>query len=174
MEACQRPGESPESVWRSFIGAGDAEDDGRRDATKSWVPPILGALARAAHATGLRRLYPFTSMNRPCFSSGPQWWVGNGSVAPVSIELMPSPTYDVRSGDPCGAEPSVVVMTTSVAEEAAQQAVSPPATGVDLTRRTPAARMCRFALYGAIAVADTHRTVRSESVGARPAALALR
>ena len=111
-----------ESVWDSHESAADEEDRGRQDPTASWVPPILGDLIRAVRKTALYRFSPFMSLNRLCFSTGPQWWAGNGEVVPASIELSPDKQYAVVAGGPYGPAAGKVSLATTSAKDAAAEA----------------------------------------------------
>lgn len=92
--------DEPESRWESLIAAADREDENTRERGGSWLPPILGPLVRAASTTRLRRLWPFTSLNRLCFSSGPRFWAGEGEVAPAFVEIRPDAQYLVVAASP--------------------------------------------------------------------------
>jgi hypothetical protein len=109
--------DSAEDAW-AFIRAQAQATDSRCRRIGSWVPPILGDLVDAAHATTLRRFHPFTSMNYFCMASGPRWWLRDGGhIAPALIALHPSAGYAVWPEQPADddAEP---LMTTGDAHAA--------------------------------------------------------
>ena len=86
------------AMWEAEVLAAEAED--AHNNTPTWVPPIKAPLVRAVRATSLHRLFPFTSMNRLCFSSGPAWWDDQGVVAPAHIALAPEGDYVVYGCSP--------------------------------------------------------------------------
>lgn len=88
---------STSETWDFEIEAGVDEDV--RNATRpSWVPPIKAELVRAARATALERFFPFTSMNRLCFSTFSSESKNETGVAPVYIALTGDGTYVVYEG----------------------------------------------------------------------------
>lgn len=93
---------SPDQVaacWEAELVAAE-EEDADNMSTASWVPPIKADLVRAVRNTSLRRLYPFTSMNRLCFSSSPDLLSADASIAPAHVALAPEGDYVVYHGDP--------------------------------------------------------------------------
>ena len=101
------------ACWDAELAAA-VDEDARNDSSESWVPPIKADLVRAARNTSLRRLYPFTSMNRLCFSSCPDLLSADASIAPAHVALAPEGDYVVFQGDPSpGAdeEPRGVIAT---------------------------------------------------------------
>ncbi len=101
---------SPVADW-DFVAENAAHADAAGRAGNSWIPPILGALVEAARVTRLARFFPFTSHHRFCLSDGPEWWVGDGQVAPAFIALDPEDGYIVWKGSPYDAAATVAVTT---------------------------------------------------------------
>ena len=87
------------ACWEAELAAAE-EEDARNESSSSWVPPIKADLVRAVRNTSLRRLYPFTSMSRLCFSSGPDLFSPDVSIAPAHVALAPEGDYVVYQGDP--------------------------------------------------------------------------
>jgi len=105
--------------WDQRESAAEAQDRKSRDSS-TWVPPILHQLVKEARKTRLRNFFPFMSLNRLCFSTGP---VARGLVAPAWVALSPEGNYVVWSGHPYGDE-KARVLVTRVASEAAESAAS--------------------------------------------------
>ncbi|MFJ4851113.1 MULTISPECIES: hypothetical protein [unclassified Streptomyces] len=106
------------AAWAFEAEAAEAADTIGREPGRSWIPPILGVLVAAVRLTSLARLYPFTSHNRFCLSDGPQWWAGQGEIAPAFVALDPEAGFTVWRGKPYDASASMT-MTTSKQEAAA-------------------------------------------------------
>jgi hypothetical protein len=71
--------------------------------------PLL-ALLDATRETTLRRFFPFTSLNRPCFVRSP--WPFE-DIQPAFVEFYKNGTYIVLSGGPyTGPGPPVELKTT--------------------------------------------------------------
>lgn len=94
-----------------------ADEQGSTDASRTWVPPVFGALVRASRATTLERLIPFTSLTRLCFRD--RQWLDGATDAPAHIDYW-SGEYEVYSGSPYGRHQCV--LTTSSPQEAACEA----------------------------------------------------
>ncbi|MGW3185019.1 hypothetical protein ACWDD9_37670 [Kitasatospora sp. NPDC001119] len=77
----------------------------------------LVTLVSAARGGGLARFFPFTSMGRLCFSTGPRWWMGDGEPAPAFVTVAPEGGYVVWRGSPY-AHPAEEVLETHAAAEA--------------------------------------------------------
>ncbi|MEU6233526.1 DUF6193 family natural product biosynthesis protein [Kitasatospora sp. NPDC047058] len=113
-------GESVASAWEHLAAVAASWDERRGGAsTKSWVPPILGALVQAARSSSLGCFYPFTSHARLCFSTGPAHWLAEGEVLPICIALHPESRYVVAYKH----APTEIVLETTSAEEAVMVAV---------------------------------------------------
>jgi hypothetical protein len=85
--------------WDWMLGCAREFDESCADRSQTWPPPIMTALVMAAAATGLRRFYPFTSHQLLRFATSPEWYLGEGAVAPGCIDLAADPDrYIVWSG----------------------------------------------------------------------------
>ncbi|MFE7487318.1 DUF6193 family natural product biosynthesis protein [Kitasatospora sp. NPDC057541] len=77
----------------------------------------LVALVSAARGSGLARFYPFTSMGRLCFSTGPRWWMGDGEPVPAFVTMDADGGCVVWRGSPY-VHPAEEVLETHAAAEA--------------------------------------------------------
>lgn len=105
--------------WDWQLQAARDYDDSYGDG-RTWPPPIFTALVRAAQATELRRLHPFTSHARLCLSNGPRCWEPGVKDAPAFVSLDPEGHYNVWSGDPYISSPTLVLETAEAAQAAAE------------------------------------------------------
>jgi hypothetical protein len=103
--------DSLRAAWDWQADAARHADEASRDPRRSWVPPTLAVLVAAVRATTLARLYPFTSHHRFCLSDGPQWWMGEGQVAPAFVSRLRHEGYIVWSGAPYDASAREVLST---------------------------------------------------------------
>ena len=85
---------SNEQWWSGMIKWAE-DEDASYDPAKAWVPPIIGALSRAAYESPLRSLVPFTSLARLCISRRP--WSHGYDVVAAHVEYGPSPPDGGRS-----------------------------------------------------------------------------
>ena len=102
---------------------GQFRDDWEKLAAQARVEGLFGSgydrplleLIDASRKTGLRELFPFTSMNRLCFARSSAWPFQD--IQPGLVEFFPQGRYVVRSGGPYPAdrEPPVVLDTTDTA-----------------------------------------------------------
>jgi hypothetical protein len=98
----------------------DADGSDRRWTEEIGYPaPISGDLVRAAYATSLHRLYPFTSLNRLCFSQKPGGPLA-GTVVPAYVAVTRDEGYVVWAGDPYRGEEAVLQLVTTSASQAAE------------------------------------------------------
>ncbi|MFD8783643.1 DUF6193 family natural product biosynthesis protein [Kitasatospora sp. NPDC059599] len=105
-------------AWDFQIRAAADQDDSCRIPGRSWVPPILHDLVLAARRTSLSRYYPFTSHATLRFSTGPQWWAGDGDVLAVAVALVPEGRYLVCTLPTADGVSSVEELETASADEA--------------------------------------------------------
>lgn len=109
--------ESLESYWDQWESAAQARDDRRRDASLGLEPPILADLIKSSRSTALRRLFPFTSHDRLCFSTAPD---SAGPSAPAFVILNHDHGYVVYAGHPYREGSTIVLRTHSAAEAATE------------------------------------------------------
>lgn len=96
-----------ERAWRQLLTVGHGNVMWGNGYDEAFVPPL-----RAARATPLSGLFPFTSMNRLCFSAG-----GVGTpIEELFLEFWPDGggRYNVRRGDPFEASESIADTTNPV------------------------------------------------------------
>ena len=96
-----------ERTWRQLLTIGPDNVRWGNGYDEAFAP-----LLRAACATQLSGLFPFTSMNQLCFSAG-----GEGTpVEKLFLEFCPDGggRYNVRRGDPFRASESVAETTDPV------------------------------------------------------------
>ncbi|GHF77422.1 hypothetical protein GCM10018790_64420 [Kitasatospora xanthocidica] len=107
--------ESPEAAWDFELdnSAGIDQAYGRDEHVG------LVALVSAARGSGLARFYPFTSMGRLCFSTGPRWWMGDGEPVPAFVTVNPEDGYVVWRGSPYVHPAEVALVTRSAIEAVA-------------------------------------------------------
>ncbi|MEV7186584.1 DUF6193 family natural product biosynthesis protein [Kitasatospora sp. NPDC093102] len=106
-------------AWDFQARAAAEQDDLCRIPGGSWIPPILQDLVLAARSTSLSRYYPFTSHATLRFSTGPQWWLGDGDILAVAIALVPEGRYLVYTQTSHDGPSSAGLETTSADEAAA-------------------------------------------------------
>ncbi|MFF3113277.1 DUF6193 family natural product biosynthesis protein [Kitasatospora sp. NPDC057904] len=105
--------ESLEVAWDFELDSSAGVDQSYgRDEHVGLVP-----LVSAARGSGLARFYPFTSMGRLCFSTGPRWWMGDGEPVPAFVTVDAEGGYVVWRGSPC-VHPAEEVLETHAAAEA--------------------------------------------------------
>ncbi|MFE7528071.1 hypothetical protein ACFU7Y_20485 [Kitasatospora sp. NPDC057542] len=107
-------------AWDFQTQAAAEQDDLCRIPGRSWVPPILQDLVLAARNTSLGRYYPFTSHASLRFSTGPQWWLGDGDILAIAIALVPEGRYLVYVQTSHDGSYSAELETTSADEAAAK------------------------------------------------------
>jgi hypothetical protein len=87
---------SLEKEWSDIIDVAKGHDDSRSRPYEEG----LTAIAIEARSSDLRRHYPFTSLGKLCFSSGPRFWLGEGTPMPVYIAVQDGSLYQVWAYDP--------------------------------------------------------------------------
>ncbi|MCP2338976.1 hypothetical protein [Actinomadura rupiterrae] len=111
--------------WDGFERAADEEDAFCSDARRpSWVPPNMGALARAVRRTSLCRLFPFTSHALLCLSDREDFWQAGllgGQIAPAFVARTCEDGYLVHSGSAAEPHEASRVLVTHDAVVAAAQ-----------------------------------------------------
>ncbi|MCX4745458.1 hypothetical protein OG455_07970 [Kitasatospora sp. NBC_01287] len=88
--------ESLDAAWEFMLISAAATDEGY------GRPGSLGltVLVEKARSTRITEFYPFTSLGRLCFSTGPRWWEGQGEPVPVFVTLDHEGVYRVWTGGP--------------------------------------------------------------------------
>ncbi|GAA1231992.1 hypothetical protein GCM10009665_22790 [Kitasatospora nipponensis] len=91
----------------------------------------MTALAQLARPGWFGQYYPFTAMGNLCFSDGPEWWMGTGTVLSVLIVVCPDGGYDVWPYNPypcipADAEPQLSTNSAAEALTEAQRILQSP------------------------------------------------
>jgi hypothetical protein len=88
------------SGWDWLLECAEAFDESCADRSRTWPPPIMTPLAKAASMSGLRRLYPWLSHHLLRFSIPCDDWMLRPNVAPAFAGVMPDPDgYVVWEGE---------------------------------------------------------------------------
>jgi hypothetical protein len=90
----------PDRAWDWLLECADGFDESCADRSKTWPPPIMAPLARAAATSGLRRFYPWLSHNLMRLSIPCDDWIMRPNVAPAFAGVGPNPDrYVVWEGE---------------------------------------------------------------------------
>ncbi|MFE0463140.1 hypothetical protein ACFW1A_28195 [Kitasatospora sp. NPDC058965] len=119
--------ESLESAWTAIVDVAKHLDD----QTRRPYEVGLTALVHLARPGWFGQYYPFTAMGNLCFSDGPQWWMGTGTVLSILLVVRDEGGYDVWPYNPypsipANAEPQLCTDSAAAALVEAQRILQKP------------------------------------------------